>query len=111
MTKYIWLPGVPTLLNAIVNHPRVNELNLDKRIRLVNSGAAPMPSELIDRIRDLGFMYTEGWGMTETTSLGIGNPLFGRKKYGSIGVPFPDMDVRLVEIVNGVEDVPPGTTG
>ena len=106
-----WLPSVPTLLNAIVNHPRVSELKLDRRIRLINSGAAPMPSELIDRIRDLGFMYTEGWGMTETTSLGIGNPLFGMKKFGSIGVPFPDMDVRLVEIENGVEDAPPGEPG
>jgi len=109
--EIFWLPGVPTLLNAIVNHPRVDELKLDKRIRLVNSGAAPMPSELIDRIRDLGFMYTEGWGMTETTSLGIGNPLFGRKKYGSIGVPFPDMDVRLVDLDNGAEDVQPGQPG
>ncbi len=109
--EIFWLPSVPTLLNAIVNHPRVGELKLDRRIRLINSGAAPMPSELIERIRDLGFMYTEGWGMTETTSLGIGNPLFGMKKLGSIGVPFPDMDVRLVEIVNGVEDVPPGQPG
>jgi long-chain acyl-CoA synthetase len=49
--------------------------------------------------------------MSETTSLGIGNPVLGRKKTGSIGIPFPDMDVRLVDIESGRKDVPRGEPG
>jgi len=106
-----WLPAVPTLLNAIVNHPKAEDLNLAGRIRLVNTGAAPMPRDLIDRVQDMGIMYTEGWGMTETTAMGTSNPLMGMKKFGSIGIPQPDVDVRLVDTENGTEDVAPGQPG
>ncbi len=110
-TEIFWLPAVPTLLNAIVNHPKSGELELDKRIKLVNSGAAPMPTELIEQVKDMGFQYSEGWGMTETTSLGTGNPLMGLKKAGSIGLPFPDLDVRLVDVTEGLDEVPLGEPG
>jgi long-chain acyl-CoA synthetase len=106
-----WFPAVPTLLSAVVNHPKAAEIELDARIQIVNSGAAPMPVELIGRVQDLGVTYTEGWGMTETTSLGVGNPLAGMKKTGSIGIPFIDVDVRLVDVDKGVEEVAPGESG
>ncbi|MEW6111372.1 MAG: long-chain fatty acid--CoA ligase [Thermodesulfobacteriota bacterium] len=106
-----WFPAVPTLLSAVVNHPKAAEIELDARIQIVNSGAAPMPVELIGRVQDLGVTYTEGWGMTETTSLGVGNPLAGMKKTGSIGIPFIDVDVRLVDVDKGVEEVAPGQSG
>jgi long-chain acyl-CoA synthetase len=109
--KISWFPAVPTLLNAVINHPKAAELDLEGRFQLVNSGAAPMPVELIDQILDLNLFYTEGWGMTETTSLGIGNPLLGLKKSGSIGIPFPDVDIRLVDVDEGIEDVAPGEPG
>jgi long-chain acyl-CoA synthetase len=70
-----------------------------------------MPLELIDQTRDMGINYGEGWGMSETTSLGIANPLLGMSKAGSIGIPFPDTDVRIVDIENGTEDVPQGQPG
>ena len=49
--------------------------------------------------------------MSETTSLGIANPLMGMSKAGSIGIPFPDTDVRLVDLENGTADVPKGEPG
>ena len=49
--------------------------------------------------------------MSETTSLGIANPLQGMSKQGSIGIPLPDTDVRIVDIENGVEEVPKGEPG
>jgi len=49
--------------------------------------------------------------MSESTSLGISNPVFGLKKAGSIGIPFPDTDVRLVDVEAGQEDVPQGEPG
>ncbi|MFH0789687.1 MAG: long-chain fatty acid--CoA ligase [Pseudomonadota bacterium] len=106
-----FFPTVPTLINAMLNHPKAGELNLDRKIKLLNSGAAPMPRELIDQVKDLGLSYSEGWGMSETTSLGISNPMLGLRKEGSIGIPWPDTDVRLVDVVEGREEVPRGQPG
>lgn len=106
-----FFPSVPTMINAIINHPKAAELDLAKKLGLMNSGAAPIPVELIEQIRDMGIFFSEGWGMTETTSLGISNPILGLKKVGGIGIPFPDTDVRLVDVEEGVEDVPQGKPG
>ncbi len=106
-----FFPSVPTMINAIINHPKAPELNLDRKLGMLNSGAAPMPVELIDQVTDMGIFYTEGWGMSETTSLGISNPLLGLKKVGSIGVPWPDTDVKLVDVDEGKEEVPRGEPG
>ena len=106
-----FFPTVPTLITALINHPKATELNLAKKLGLLNSGAAPMPVELIQQVRDMGIFFSEGYGLSESTSLGISNPVLGLKKVGSIGVPFPDNDVRLVDVDKGVEDVPQGEPG
>jgi long-chain acyl-CoA synthetase len=106
-----FFPTVPTLINALINHPKAIELNLAKKIKLLNSGAAPIPVELIDQIRDMNIFFSEGYGLTESTSLGISNPILGLKKVGSIGIPFPDNDVRLVDIEGGTEEVAQGEPG
>jgi long-chain acyl-CoA synthetase len=106
-----FFPSVPTMINAIVNHPRAGDLELGRKLGVLNSGAAPIPVEIIDRIKDMGIFFAEGWGMSETTSLGISSPQFGMKKEGSIGIPFPDADIRLVDVENGVEDVKKGEPG
>jgi long-chain acyl-CoA synthetase len=106
-----FFPTVPTLINALLKHPQAGKLNLDRKIKLLNSGAAPMPLELIEQVKDLGISYSEGWGMSETTSLGISNPVFGLRKAGSIGIPWPDTDVRLVDVADGKEEVPRGEPG
>ena len=109
--KITFFPAVPTMINAVINHPKAEELELGKKLGLFNSGGGPMPMELIDQARDMGITFSEGWGMSETTSLGIANPVLGLKKAGSIGIPFPDTDVRLVDVDEGVEDVAPGQPG
>ena len=109
--KITFFPAVPTLITAVINHPKAAELNLPRRLGLLNSGAAPMPVELIEKVQDMGIYFSEGYGLSESTSLGISNPILGMKKVGSIGIPFPDNDVRLVDIENGVEDVKPGDPG
>ena len=106
-----FFPTVPTMINAIISHPKAPELDLGKKIGLLNSGAAPMPLELIEKAKDLGIPYTEGWGMSETTSLGISNPFLGLRKEGSIGIPWPDTDIRFVDVEDGVSDVKPGDPG
>jgi len=106
-----FFPAVPTLITALVNHPKAGEAGLDKKLGLLNSGAAPMPVELIEQVQDMGIFYSEGYGLSESTSLGIVNPILGLKKVGSIGIPQIDNDVRLVDIDKGVEDVPHGQPG
>ena len=106
-----FFPAVPTMINAIINHPRAEELNLGRKFGLLNSGAAPMPVELIDQLLDRGIPFSEGWGMSETTSLGVANPLLGLKKTGGIGVPWPDTDIRLVSPEDGVTEVAKGEPG
>jgi long-chain acyl-CoA synthetase len=106
-----FFPAVPTLINAMLKHPKAGDLQLDRKIKMLNSGAAPMPLELIDQVKDLGISYSEGWGMSETTSLGISNPVLGWRKVGTIGIPWPDTDVRLVDVVKGLDEVPKGEPG
>ena len=106
-----FFPAVPTMINAVINHPKAVELDLAKRLGLLNSGAAPMPVELIEQVRDMGIFFSEGYGLSESTSLGITNPILGLKKVGSIGIPVPDNDVRLVDLQEGKEDVPQGQPG
>jgi long-chain acyl-CoA synthetase len=109
--RIMFFPAVPTMITAVINHPKAAEINIAKRLGLLNSGGAPMPVELIDQVTDMGIFFSEGYGLSESTSLGISNPILGMKKVGSIGVPFPDNDVRLVDIENGIEDVKQGERG
>ena len=106
-----FFPAVPTMINAVINHPRATELDLAKKLGLLNSGAAPMPVEMIEQCRDMGIFFSEGYGLTESTSLGITNPVLGLKKVGSIGIPIIDNDVRLVDLQDGRTDVPQGQPG
>ncbi len=106
-----FFPAVPTMINAVINHPKAGELDLARKLGLLNSGAAPMPVELIEQVKDMGIFFGEGYGLSESTSLGISNPILGLKKVGSIGIPFIDNDVRLVDLQEGIHDVPRGEPG
>lgn len=105
-----FFPSVPTMINAVINHPKAAELGLDRKLGMLNSGGAPMPTELIEQVKDMGIFFGEGYGLSESTALGISNPIMGHK-VGSIGVPLPDNDVRLVSIKDGVTDVKRGEPG
>jgi long-chain acyl-CoA synthetase len=106
-----YFPSVPTMINAVINHPKAAELDLGRKLGMLNSGAAPMPLEMIEQVKDMGIFFGEGYGLTESSSLGISNPILGLKKVGSIGIPFIDNDVRLVSVKDGVTDVKQGEPG
>ena len=106
-----YFPSVPTMINAVINHPKAAELDLGRKLGLLNSGAAPMPVEMIEQIKDMGIFFGEGYGLTESSSLGISNPILGLHKVGSIGIPFIDNDVRLVSVKDGVTDMKQGEPG
>ncbi len=106
-----FFPAVPTMISAILNHPKAESMELGQKFGLLNSGGAPCPVSLIERAKDLGIAFSEGWGMSETTSVGVSNPNMGLKKLGSIGIPFPDTDIKLVDPNDGVTEVKQGERG
>jgi len=110
LQEITYFPTVPTMVTAIFSHAKATELDLGSRIRLLSTGGAPMPVELIARVKDMGVFFNEGWGMSETASVGISIPIL-RHKPGSIGCPVPDNQVRLVDLDTGKNDVKQGEPG
>ncbi len=110
LQEITYFPTVPTMVTAIFSHQKATELDLGSRIRLLSTGGAPMPVELISRVKDMGVFFNEGWGMSETASVGISIPIL-RHKPGSIGCPVPDNQVRLVDLETGQNDVKQGEPG
>jgi long-chain acyl-CoA synthetase len=103
-------PGVPTLYAGIVDHPRVGDYDLRTGTQCL-SGAASLPASLVERFEALtGGRLVEGYGLTETSPLTHGNPLHGERRVGSIGVPVPGTDARIVDLTTG-EPLPPGREG
>jgi len=102
--EFMFFGCVPTMINALVHHPRAKEVDLGKKLTFIGCGGAPCPPDLIEKLRDLNIYFVEGWGMSETCSTGITTPVMGKKKLGSIGVPAAGVEIRLIDPVTG-EDV------
>ena len=104
-------PGVPTLFQSILNHPRAATCGLEY-VKSFASGAAPLPLETINRFERLaGGMLREGYGMTELSCSAITTPMMGIRKPGSIGVPMPSTWARVVDVETGEREVPVGEEG
>lgn len=105
--------GVPALYNAINNHPEVTsgKINL-KSIRCCVSGSAPLPPATKREFERLsGGKLLEGFGMSEAPTATHVNPVKGENRTGSIGLPLPDMDMRIVSLDDGVTDLGVGEIG
>ena len=108
---FSFFPAVPTLINALTSDPRAEEIGLAYKFKLINNGGGPIPTELIRKLNARDYVFSEGWGMTETCSMGITNPVMGLKKPGSIGIPLIDAQVKLVDVETGEIEVPSGQPG
>jgi long-chain acyl-CoA synthetase len=106
-----FFPGVPTMYVAINNHPQVGKYNL-RSIEACVSGAAPLPLEVQQEFERLsGGKLVEGYGLTESAVVTHCNPIFGMRKTGSIGVPFPDVEARIMDVETGEKEMPVGEVG
>ncbi len=109
--KVTLLPAVPAMFNAINNFPGIDKVDL-KSVKRCFSGSAPLPREVLARFEQLtGGVIIEGFGMSETSPVTHANPIQGARKIGSVGVPVPDTDVRIVDPVDGATERPPGAEG
>jgi long-chain acyl-CoA synthetase len=89
--------GVPTMYNAIINHPDVKKYDL-KSVKACISGAAPLPLEVKREFeRITGGKLVEGYGLSETSPVTHANPVYGINKEGSIGVPVSDTLAVVVD--------------
>lgn len=104
------LHGVPTLYNMINNHPKVGRYNL-KSLAFCISGAAPLPVEVAKRFEQItGAVLREGYGLTETAVVTHLNPLYGKAKVGSIGLPIPSTYAAIAD-PDKPELLPPNQVG
>ena len=104
-------PGVPAMFNAIINAPGLEKLDLTS-VTSCFSGGAPLPPDVLERFEALtGSKIVEGYGLTETSPVTHANPLNGRRKIGSIGVPVPNTDMKVVSVDDPSTEVPAGTQG
>ncbi len=103
-------PGVPSMYMAINQAPGVRGYGLSS-IKACISGAAPLPVEVQEAFEKLTRgRLVEGYGLTEASPVTHANPLFGTRKIGSIGIPVPNTDAKIVDLVTG-EDLSPGQIG
>ena len=104
-------PAVPVMFTAIINAQGVEKLDLTS-VRSCFSGSAPLPPDILQRFEKMtGGKIVEGYGLTETSPVTHANPLDGRRKIGSIGVPLPNTDMKVVSLEDGTTEVGVGKQG
>ncbi len=111
--KVALFPGVPTLYNAVNNYPDVKAGKYDlSSIEICLSGAAGLPPEVQKEfMRVTGSKLVEAYGLSETTPAVCINPVESTGKIGTIGVPIPNTDVKIVDAEIGKKDLPIGEVG
>jgi len=103
-------PGVPSMYMAINNSSNIRQYGLSS-IKACLSGAAPLPVEVQESFEKLTRgRLVEGYGLTEAAPVTHANPLYGKRKVGSIGLPIPNTDAKIVDLVTG-EELPAGSIG
>lgn len=103
-------PGVPSMFTLINQAKDVRSYGLSS-IKACISGAAPLPVEVQEAFEKLTRgRLVEGYGLTEASPVTHSNPLYGLRKVGSIGVPLPNTDAKIIDLLTG-QDLPAGQVG
>lgn len=103
-------PGVPSMFTLINHAPKVRSYGLSS-IKACISGAAPLPVEVQEAFEKLTRgRLVEGYGLTEAAPVTHSNPLYGLRKVGSIGIPLPNTDAKIVDLITH-EELPSGQIG
>ncbi|MFC7441093.1 long-chain-fatty-acid--CoA ligase [Laceyella putida] len=106
-----FFPGVPTMYIALLHHPLAQEIGLNS-IKVCSSGSAPMPVEVMEELEQkTGAFIIEGYGLSEASPSTHRNPICGKRKIGSIGIPIPGTDSKVVDLDMGTIEQPPGVPG
>jgi long-chain acyl-CoA synthetase len=108
-TKPTLFPGVPTLYANLLQHPDLATTDM-RTIRVCLSGAAPLPVEVQEKWEKVtGGKLVEGYGLSETSPSTHANPIFGKRKIGTIGLPLTGTECKLVDVDDPTKEIaPPG---
>ncbi|AJR25845.1 MULTISPECIES: long-chain-fatty-acid--CoA ligase [Sphingobium] len=110
-TRATSLPGVPTMYQALLDHPATPNIDFSS-LRLCISGGAPLPLEVKQRFEAMtGSKLVEGYGLTESSPVVCSNPYEGLNKSGTVGQPVPGTRVKLVDREDPTRPPPEGEPG
>ena len=103
--------GVPAMYVAINNYPDLSKYDVSS-IRACISGAAGLPVEVQQRFQELtGARLVEGYGLSEASPVTHANPMFGDNRVGTIGVPWPDTEIKIMDADTGEKELGVGEAG
>lgn len=103
-------PGAPTIYIGLLNHPDINKYDLSS-VKACISGSAPLPLDVQEKFEKItGGRLVEGYGLTESSPVTHANLVWDKRVNGSIGLPWPDTDAKIVDTITHTE-VPIGESG
>lgn len=106
-----FFPGVPPMFVALAQEKDAEKFNLSS-LRVCYSGGAPLAIEVLEEFEKLtGARITEGYGLAEASPATHCNPIYGKRKVGSVGLPYPDTLAKIVDLETGERVLPPGEVG
>ena len=106
-----FLPGVPPMYPRLATRAKERDVSLGS-VKLALAGAMSLPPEIVELWEAAsGGLLIEGYGMTETSPITLGNPATATRRPGAIGIPFPSTDMRIVDRNDPTVDVAPGDPG
>lgn len=106
-----FLPAVPPIYQKLATEARARGVDLSSA-RFAISGAMPLPAETLDLWESVtGGLLIEGYGLTESSPVALGNPLGLARRSGAVGVPFPSTEIRVVDPDHPTVDRGPGERG
>lgn len=106
-----FFPGVPPMFVALSQEKDAEKYNISC-LRVCYSGGAPLSLEILDDFEKLtGARITEGYGLAEASPATHCNPIFGKRKLGSVGLPYPDTLAQIVDLETGKLVLPSGEVG
>jgi long-chain acyl-CoA synthetase len=109
--KPTFLPGVPTIYTGLLENKEFCSMNLSF-VKGYFAGAAPLPEDTVNRLKDLhNASIYDVYGATENTAFATATPWGGKIKTGTVGVPLPNTDIKIVDLETGGTKLPAGESG
>ena len=104
-------PGVPALYVSLINYPEIGKYDI-RSIRACISGAAPLPGEVQDRFQEMtDGCLVEGYGLSEASPVTHANPIRAENRTGTVGLPMPNTEARVVDLETGSRFLNTGEIG
>jgi len=106
-----FFPALASMVESLSKDSKISKYKVSP-IKISWSMGKSLPEETLHNFeRRMGGKLSESYGLTEATGLTHANPIYGRRKIGSIGIPVPDTEAKIVDAGSGEKEMPPGQSG